>query len=224
MRILVVEDETSLAEFVSRALSAEGYTVRIADDGPTGERLALSDDVGLVLLDVMLPGRSGFEVLQRIRQEKPSLPVIMLSARGGVEDKVDGLDLGADDYVTKPFSFDELLARVSAQLRDPGQPSGSRLIVAGIELDLRSRRVQRDGSEIELSTREFDLLTYLMRHPGQVLSQVQILDAEWGHGFSPETKVVESYISSLRRKLSVTGAPAPIATVRHAGYRLVADG
>src|SRR5947209_7101145 len=209
MRILVVEDETSLAEFVSRALSAEGYTVRIADDGPTGERLALSDDVGLVLLDVMLPGRSGFEVLQRIRQEKPSLPVIMLSARGGVEDKVDGLDLGADDYVTKPFSFDELLARVRAQLRDPGQPSGAALQVGELSLDLRTRRVERDGRSVELSTREFDLLTYLMRHPDQVLSRTQILDAVWGLDFDPETKVVDVYISSLRRKLGANGLPAP---------------
>src|SRR5437763_16892357 len=174
MRILVVEDEASLAQFVARALSAEGYTVRVAEDGPTGERLALSDDVAVVLLDVMLPGKSGFEVLRAIRASKPSLPVIMLSARGAVEDKVDGLDLGADDYVTKPFSFDELLARVRAQLRDPEQPSGTRLGVGDLALDLRSRRVHRGEREVDLSTREFDLLTYLMRRPVQVLSQQQI--------------------------------------------------
>jgi DNA-binding response OmpR family regulator len=220
MRILVVEDEASLADFVSRALTAEGHTVRVGHDGPTGERLALGDDVALVILDVMLPGKSGLEVLRSIRAAKPSLPVIMLTARGSVEDKVEGLDLGANDYVTKPFSFDELLARVRAQLRDPGQASASSLEVGEITLDLRTRRVRRAGVEVELSMREFELLSYLMRHPDQVLSRAQILDAVWGFDFDPETKVVDVYISSVRRKLAVDGDPAPIETVRQVGYRL----
>jgi DNA-binding response OmpR family regulator len=223
MRILVVEDEASLAEFVARALGAEGYTVRIAADGPAGERAALSDDVALVLLDVMLPGKSGLEVLQAIRATKTALPVIMLSARGAIEDKVAGLDLGADDYLTKPFSFDELLARVRAQLRDPGQKASSALAVGDLSLDLRTRRVERDGHGIELSAREFDLLTYFMRHPGQVLSRDQILDAVWGVEFDVDTKVVETYISAIRRKLAVNGSPAPIETIRQAGYRLVSN-
>ena len=220
MRILVVEDEASLADFVSRALTAEGHTVRVGHDGPTGERLALRDDVALVILDVMLPGKSGLEVLRAIRASKPALPVILLTARGAVEDKVDGLDLGANDYVTKPFSFDELLARVRAQLRDPGQASASSLEVGEITLELRTRRVRRAGVEVDLSMREFELLSYLMRHPDQVVSRAQILDAVWGFDFDAETKVVDVYISSLRRKLALDGVPAPIETVRQVGYRL----
>jgi DNA-binding response OmpR family regulator len=147
--------------------------------------------------------------------------VIMLTARGSVENKVEGLDLGADDYITKPFSFDELLARVRAQLRDPGQASGAALLVGELSLDLLTRRVERAGNPVELSTREFELLTYLMRHPDQVLSRAQILDAVWGHDVDPETKVVDVYVSSLRRKLAATGPPAPIETIRQAGYRLL---
>jgi DNA-binding response OmpR family regulator len=219
MRILVVEDERSLADFISRALSAESHSVRLAHDGPTGERIALSDDVALVVLDVMLPGKSGLEVLRAIRSGKPALPVILLTARGSVDDKVAGLDLGADDYITKPFSFDELLARVRAQLRDPGQASASELVVGDVTLDLRTRRVTRADREVELSAREFDLLAYLMRHPDQVLSRSQILDAIWGVEFDPDTKVIEVYVSSIRRKLGDDG-PSPIETIRNVGYRL----
>jgi DNA-binding response OmpR family regulator len=220
MRILVVEDEKSLADFISRALGAEGHTVRVAHDGPAGEAIALADDVALVVLDVMLPGKSGLEVLRAIRSGKPALPVILLTARGSIEDKVEGLDLGADDYIAKPFSFDELLARVRAQLRDPGQASSSELVVGDVTLDLRTRRVTRGEREVELSAREFDLLAYLMRHPDQVLSRGQILDAIWGVEFDPDTKVVEVYVSSVRRKLADDGDPAPIETVRNVGYRL----
>jgi DNA-binding response OmpR family regulator len=221
MRILVVEDERALAGFISQALSSEGYTVREAHDGPTGETIALADDMDLVVLDVMLPGKSGLEVLRAIRAGKPELPVILLTARSGVEDKVDGLDLGADDYVTKPFSFDELLARVRANLRNRGQRSSAQLESGDLSLDLRTRRVTRADREVELSRREFDLLAYLMRHPGQVLSRSQILDAVWGHDFDSETKVVETYISTVRRKLADGATAAPIETVRNAGYRLL---
>jgi DNA-binding response OmpR family regulator len=222
MRILVVEDEPALAEFLARALRAEAYTVRIALDGEAGERIALGDDVDLVVLDATLPGQSGFDVLRAVRARKPDLPVIMLTARAAVEDRVNGLDLGADDYVTKPFSLNEVLARVRTNLRKPGQRSSSQLDVGTLSLDLRTRRVDRGGRNVELSTREFDLLAYLMRHPGQVLSRGQILDAVWGHDFDPETKVVETYVSTVRRKLAESGCPAPIETVRNAGYRLVA--
>ncbi|MEA2443488.1 MAG: two-component system, OmpR family, response regulator [Thermoleophilales bacterium] len=225
MRILVVEDEPALAEFVSRALSSEGHVVRIAHDGPTGERIALTDGIDLVVLDVMLPGKSGLDVLRAIRATKPELPVILLTARAGVEDKVDGLDSGADDYVTKPFSFDELLARVRANLRDRGQRTSAQLETGDLSLDLLTRRVMRAGREVELSRREFDLLAYLMRHTGQVLSRAQILEAVWGHDFDPDTKVVETYISTVRRKLAAGSTAAPIETVRNAGYRLLsADG
>jgi DNA-binding response OmpR family regulator len=170
----------------------------------------------------MLPGRNGFDVLRTVRVSKPDLPIIMLTARAAVEDRVTGLDLGADDYVTKPFSLSEILARVRANLRKPGQASSSQLEAGGLSLDLRTRRVDRAGRIVELSRREFDLLAYFMRHPGQVLSRGQILDAVWGHDFDSETKVVETYVSSVRRKLAEDDKAAPIETIRNAGYRLVA--
>ncbi len=221
MRILVVEDEPAIADFVRRGLQAEGYAVDCALDGEEGERRALAGDVDLVILDVMLPGRDGLGVLDSIRRRKPALPVIMLTARGEVEDKVTALDAGATDYVTKPFSFDELAARVRAHLRMPDQGRTTELEVAGIRLDFLTRRVERDGSEINLSAREFDLLAYFMRHPGQVLSRQQILSAVWGYDFDPGTNVVEVYVGYLRRKLAHAGSPAPIETLRSVGYRLV---
>jgi DNA-binding response OmpR family regulator len=222
MKILVVEDERSIADLVERGLRAEGYSVECAFDGESGEAAALGGEFDLVLLDVLLPRRSGLEVLRSIRATLPDLPVIMLTARGEVEDKVEGLDLGADDYVTKPFSFDELVARVRAQLRRPGQSEASTLRAGDLELDFPSRRVGRRGEEVRLTAREFDLLAYLMRHPGQVLSRSQILNAVWGYDYDPGTNVLEVYIGYLRRKLALDGAPDPIETVRSAGYRLVA--
>jgi DNA-binding response OmpR family regulator len=161
------------------------------------------------------------DVLDKIRSRKPALPVIMLTARGEVEDKVSALDSGANDYVTKPFSFDELAARVRAHLRSPEQGRATELSVAGIRLDFLTRRVERAGMPITLSAREFELLAYFMRHPGQVLSKQQILSAVWGYDFDPGTNVVEVYVGYLRRKLAAGGGPAPIETLRSVGYRLV---
>ncbi|MGZ4218162.1 MAG: response regulator transcription factor [Solirubrobacteraceae bacterium] len=221
MRILVIEDETTLAKFVEQALRAEGHTVTVCHDGDSGEAAALTGDYALVLLDLMLPGKAGLAVLDSIRSRSPDLPVIVLTARAAIEQKVHGLDRGANDYVTKPFSFEELLARVRAQLRAPGQREASALQAGGIHMDLRTRRVQRDGHEVMLTAREFYLLEYLMRHPDQVLSREQILNAVWGFDFDPGTKVLEVYIGYLRRKLCEQGAEDPIETVRGAGYRLL---
>jgi DNA-binding response OmpR family regulator len=221
VRILVVEDEPAIADFLRRGLQAEGYAVDCALDGVEGERRALSGEVDLVILDVMLPERDGMDVLDTIRARKPALPVIMLTARGEVEDKVSALDSGANDYVTKPFSFDELSARVRAHLRSPEQGRATELSVAGIRLDFLTRRVERGGMPITLSAREFELLAYFMRHPGQVLSKQQILSAVWGYDFDPGTNVVEVYVGYLRRKLAAYGGPAPIETLRSVGYRLV---
>jgi DNA-binding response OmpR family regulator len=221
VRILVVEDEPAIADFLRRGLQAEGYAVDCALDGMEGERRALSGEVDLVILDVMLPERDGMDVLDTIRARKPALPVIMLTARGEVEDKVSALDSGANDYVTKPFSFDELSARVRAHLRSPEQGRATELSVAGIRLDFLTRRVERGGMPITLSAREFELLAYFMRHPGQVLSKQQILSAVWGYDFDPGTNVVEVYVGYLRRKLAAYGGPAPIETLRSVGYRLV---
>jgi DNA-binding response OmpR family regulator len=222
MRILVVEDETAIADFVQRGLEAEGYSVTCAYDGIEAERQALSNDVDLVVLDLMLPGRDGLSVLSRIRDRKPALPVVVLTARDAVEDKVAGLDSGATDYMTKPFSFDELTARIRAHLRHPtGQTESTVLEAAGIHVDLLSRDVTVGNRAIHLSAREFDLLVYFMRHPNQVLSREQILSAVWGYDFDPGTNVVEVYVGYLRRKLGTRGRPAPIETMRSVGYRLV---
>ncbi len=224
MRILVVEDERGIAELIEKGLEAEGYSVRCCGDGEEGEVEALTGDYELVLLDVLLPGKSGFEVLRTIRERNPELPVVMLTALGETTDKVEGLDRGADDYITKPFAFEELLARVRAQLRRPAQRSATDLQVGDIALDLRTRRVERAGTEVRLTAREFELLAYMMRHPNHVLSRSQILNAVWGYDYDPGTNVLEVYIGYLRKKLSAVDGPAPIETVRSAGYRLVDTG
>ena len=221
MRILLVEDERGIADFVERALRAQGHAVEVAVDGVEGGRRAAGSDPDLVILDVMLPGRSGLEILEEIRALKPALPVIMLTARAEVADKVAGLDAGATDYMSKPFSVEELLARVRAHLRTPVQAETTRLRVADIELDLLRRTVSRGGSAAHLSAKEFDLLAYFMRHPGQVLSREQILNGVWDYNHDPGTNIVEVYVGYLRRKLALADRPAPIQTVRSAGYRLV---
>ena len=221
MRILVVEDERPIADFVRRGLESEGYAVNCAYDGQNGLALARTGDYSLVVLDVLLPKLTGLEVLDGIRSEDPALPVIMLTALGETEDKVKGLDLGANDYLTKPFAFDELLARIRAQLRHPAQANGASLEVGDLSLDFRTRRVERNGRAVALTTREFELLAYLMRHQGQVLSRAQILNAVWGYDYDPGTNVLEVYIGYLRRKLAEGDGDDPIQTVRNAGYRLV---
>jgi len=223
MKVLVVEDEPAIADFIERGLRAEGYAVEVASDGAAGEARALADGFDLVVLDLMLPGRSGLEILEAIRESDATLPVILLTARDSVEDKVAGLDAGATDYVTKPFSFEELTARIRAHLRIPFEAEPTRLQAAGIEADLIARRVTRDGKLVALSATEFDLLSYFLRHPGEVISREQLLRAVWGYDFEPETNVVQVYIGYLRRKLGREGAPAPIDTVRSAGYRLRRD-
>ena len=220
MRILVAEDEAAIADFIDHGLSAEGYAVTVASRGDDALALALSEDFGLVVLDRMLPGLDGIAVLEALRAAKPELGVIMLTARTEIDDRVEGLDAGAIDYMTKPFAFDELAACVRAHLRTPSQTRSTRLEALGIELDLLTRRVSRDGIEVALSSKEFDLLAYFLRHPANVLSREQILSAVWGYSHDPGTNIVEVYVSYLRRKLGRPGSPAPIVTVRSVGYRL----
>jgi len=220
VEILIVEDEEAIADFLRRGLEAEGYAVSVGTDGLEGERLALGGSFELVILDRMLPGRDGLEVLGAIRREKPSLPVILLTARDEVADRVEGLDAGATDYVAKPFSFEELLARIRAHLRAAAAESTTVLEAAGIRLDLISRQAERDGTSVRLPEREAELLAYLMRHRDRVCTQEEILSAVWGYGHDPGTNVVQVYVGYLRRKLDRPGAPAPIETVRSVGYRL----
>jgi DNA-binding response OmpR family regulator len=222
MRILVVEDERSIADFIERGLRAEGYVVTCVYDGESAELEAKSGDFALVLLDVLLPKQNGLAVLREIRRRDPDLPVILLTARGEIEQKVEGLDAGANDYVVKPFSLEELTARIRAHLRQPGQREASGLEVGDIKLDFRTRQVERTGREVRLTSREFELLAYLMRHPNQVLSRSQILSGVWGYDYDPGTNVLEVYVGYLRRKLASADGPVPIETVRAVGYRLVA--
>jgi DNA-binding response OmpR family regulator len=219
VRILLIEDESGIVEFVRKALRADGHQVDASGDGLEGERRALTTDVDLVILDRLLPGREGVEVLRGIRAAKPHLPVIMLTALGEIGAKVEALDAGATDYVTKPFSVDELLARVRAHLRRPSQPEATRLSAAGIDVNLLSREVQRDDEAVRLSAKEFELLVHFMRHPNQVLSREQLLSGVWGYDFEPQTNVVEVYVGYLRKKLGRPDRPAPIDTIRSAGYR-----
>jgi len=220
MRILVVEDEHAIADFIGRGLESEGYSVTCVGDGIEGEALAMTGRFDLLVLDWMLPGRSGLEILGTFRKGDRSTPVILLTARSEVEDRVRGLDGGATDYVTKPFAFEELVARVRAHLRQPGQETSSGLTVGDIDLDLLKRRVTRSGKEVALSAREFELLAFLMRHPGQVLSREQLLNGVWGYDYDPGTNIVGVYVAYLRKKLTFDDLPDPIETIRSAGYRL----
>jgi len=218
--ILLVEDEPGIVDFVRRGLQAEGFAVAAELDGIEGERRALNDSFALIVLDLMLPGRGGLEILASVHQAKPSLPVIVLTARGEVEDRVMALDAGAVDYLVKPFSLAELAARVRAQLRLAAQVTTGTLHGGDIEVNLLTRQVRRCSEQVRLSSTEFELLVYMLHHRGRVLSREQILSAVWGYEHDPTTNVVDVYIGYLRRKLNLPDNPAPIFTVRAVGYRL----
>jgi two-component system, OmpR family, response regulator QseB len=219
-RILVAEDEPRLAQFLEKGLAANGYTVTTVNDGASAALMADDDDFDLLVLDIGLPGRDGFSVLRELRARGQKLPVVVLTARDDVEDKVAGLEGGADDYVTKPFRFEELLARVRVRLRAraDGAAEPTVLRVGDVVLDPRSRRVAVDGRTVELSAREFAMLDTFMRHAGQVLAREQLLSHVWGYDHDPGSNVVDVYVGYLRKKLGA----ARIETVRGAGYRFAA--
>ena len=223
MRVLIVEDDERIASFLTKGLKAEGYATLVARDGD--EALAASEAEGdaldLVLLDLGLPRTDGRTVLRTLRDRRPALPVIILTARDDVESKVQGLDSGAADYVTKPFHFEELLARIPASLRARDQTASSVLVVGDLQLDLVTKVAWRDGRRIDLAPREWALLELLMRHPHQVLSRAQILDRVWEYDFDPGSNIVDVYVGYLRRKLNTPGCPTLLQTVRGAGYRLL---
>lgn len=224
MRILVVDDDESMAAFLVKGLRAEGYATTVAATGQAGEHALLPAAAGidLVLLSIGSQRSDGLDLLRRLRRAGTSVPVILLAARAELSDKVRGLDAGANDYVTTPFAFDELLARIRAALRAVGQTSLSRLEVGDLALDLVSKVAWRAGRHIPLTHREWALLELFLRHPDQVLSRAQILNSVWGYSFDPGSNVVDVYVGHLRRKLNGVGLTPLIQTVRGAGYRLVA--
>ena len=216
-RILLVEDEEKLARMVELELNYEGYQVEKAFDGPRGLELALTGDFDLVLLDIMLPRMSGMEVLRRLRKES-QVPVIMLTARDSVVDKVSGLDSGADDYVTKPFAIEELLARIRAALRGRGSREGALLTAGPLTMDVDRHQVSVQGREVELTKKEFDLLRCLLENRGRVLTREALLDSVWGFDFVGETNSVDVYIRFLRSKIDEAFGVKLIHTVRGVGY------
>lgn len=219
--VLIIEDEKRIASFLRKGLEAEGYRCLVAFDGEDGVRVALEEGPGLVILDLMLPKRDGFAVLREIRQTRPELPILILTAKGDLEDKLRGLDLGADDYITKPFAFEELVARIRARCRLRQQARSDRVEFAGLTLDHRERRLHHMGRKVDLSAKEYTLMDFFLRHPGQVLTRQQILNEVWGHQFDPQGNVVDVYVSYLRRKLRGITQAHLIETVRGVGYRVV---
>jgi heavy metal response regulator len=221
MRILVVEDEKRIADFLTRGLQGAGYAVDSAPDGATALNLAAATDYDLVILDLMLPDLDGLKVLERIRARKSGPPVLILSARGAVDDRVKGLETGADDYLTKPFAFVELLARVRALLRR-GQPAPERLQVAELVVDVMRRKVTRDGESIELAPKEFGILEYMMRNKGRPLSRTMIVEHVWDMDYDGLTNIVDVYIRHLRSKIDDRYQTKLIQTVRGIGYMIEA--
>ena len=220
MRVLFVEDETNIIRFVVQGLVEEGYAVDVAMDGKEGLAYALAASYDLLLLDIMLPGMNGLDLLRALRRRGDKTPALMLTARDTVEDRVAGLDAGADDYLVKPFAFAEMLARIRALLRRPPLQTGQVLRVGALEMDLVRHEVRHNGRLIELHPREYTLLEFLMRHPNQVLTRTQIGEHVWNFDFYHESNVIDVYIGYLRRKLDQDGDGSLIQTVRGVGYRL----
>jgi heavy metal response regulator len=221
MRVLVIEDETKIASFIRRGLREEGYSVDIASDGENGYFLATTQDYDLIILDLMLPRMDGLSLCRRLREQKVGVPILILTARGTVKDKVIGLDSGANDYLTKPFAFEELLARCRALLRKSEGHAPTKLRVADLTLDLLSHKVSRGDEEITLTPKEYALLEYLMRNEGIVVSRTMISEHVWDVNFDTFTNVIDVYISYLRRKIDAGHKKPLIHTLRGQGYVLM---
>jgi DNA-binding response OmpR family regulator len=215
-RILIAEDEPRLASFLEKGLRAEGFTTTVVTDGATASAMAQDEEFDLLVLDLGLPGKEGADVLRDMRRAGQRMPVLILTARDDLDSTVAGLEGGADDYVTKPFKFEELLARIRARLREQSEPEPTVLEAGGVTLDMRTRRASVEGRTIELSAREYTMLEVLMRHAGQVLSREQLLSHVWGYDHDPGSNVVDVYVGYLRKKLG----PDVIETARGMGYRL----
>ena len=224
MYVLVVEDERRLAQLVRRVLEEEGHTVDVAHDGEEGLQMALEGTHDVIVLDIMLPEINGLDVCKSLRANRVDTPVLLLTALDGVDDRVRGLDAGADDYLPKPFAFQELMARLRALSRRRVQPRDPQELSAdGLTLDLRRRRAQRDGRQIELSPKEFSLLEFLKRNQGRVVTRTQILEHVWGYDFDPTTNLVDVHVQRLRKKLFAPDRERFIETARGVGYRFRKD-
>jgi DNA-binding response OmpR family regulator len=217
-KILLIEDDIKLAQFIEMELTCEGYQVGMAHNGLDGLTQARQDAPDLVILDWMMPGLTGVEICRRLRSTGSKVPIILVTARDEISDRVAGLDAGADDYVIKPFSIEELLARIRSNLRRIKEEDSDTLQFEDLSLNLRTREILRDGKSIELTVREFELLEYLMTHPQQVMTRDQILENVWGYDFGGDSNVIEVYVRTLRQKLEIDNTSRLIQTVRGIGY------
>lgn len=220
MRILLVEDEKKVAHFVKRGLKEEGYTVDTAFDGEEGHLLATTNDYDVILLDIMLPKVDGVTLCKKLRTEKNSTPILMLTAKDSVRDKVDGLDAGANDYLPKPFAFAELLARIRVLLRDKEDQPSTRIVVGDLTLDISTHKLTRSGKEINLTMREYALIEYFMRNPGVVITRTMIFEHVWDINFDTYTNIIDVYVNHLRKKIDEGFEKKIINTVRGRGYIL----
>ena len=223
MKILVVEDEKKVARFLKLGLEAENHKVDIAYDGENGEKMALSEEYDVIVLDIMLPKKNGIEVLKSLRANGASTPILILTAKGSLEDKVEGLDKGADDYLVKPFAFAEFIARLRSLGRRSSVEKSTTLKVADLELDTLTRKAKRGGREIELTNREFALLEYFVRNVNRVLTRTVISEHIWEYNFDTGTNIVEVYVNKLRNKIDSQSEKKLIHTVRGAGYMMKID-
>jgi DNA-binding response OmpR family regulator len=223
MKILVVEDEKKIAAFVRKGLEAAGFVVDVSHQGDEGYTLATTRPYDAIILDIMLPGRDGLSILKNLRERKMAVPVILLTARGELNERLEGLNLGADDYLTKPFFIEELIARLHVVTRRAAGTGQSLITVADLTINLLKREVSRGGRVIELTAREFQLLEHLARAPGRVLSRVQICERVWSYDFDPGTNLVDVYIQRLRRKIDAGDELKLIETIRGVGYRMRKD-
>lgn len=220
MRVLVVEDQAKIASFVQKGLEEQGMTVDLCHDGDEGYRLANSLPYDAIVLDIMLPGRDGLSILRNLREQKNTVPVLLLTARDSLSERVEGLNLGADDYLTKPFYVEELIARLNTIVRRTSGQALNVLQIGDLRVDLIKREVTRGEDVISLTSREFELLEYLMRSPGRVFTRIQICEHVWNYHFDPQTNLVDVYIKRLRKKVDQPYEPKLIHTVRGVGYRI----
>jgi two-component system OmpR family response regulator len=223
VKVLIVEDEKKIAAFVRKGLEAQGFVVEVAHHGDEGFALATTRPYDVAILDIMLPGRDGLSILRNLRERKIALPVLLLTARGELNGRLEGLNLGADDYPTKPFHIEELIARIHAVARRAAGTSQSILAVADLKMALLTRKVTRRGPAIELTAREFSLLEHLLRSPGRVLTRVEICERVWDYNFDPGTNLVDVYVQRIRKKVDGDFPAKLIETIRGVGYRILAD-